>query len=165
MVPMSDSVCLHLMMKLAFVPTFSRFRMTSDIPLIEDYSWKLSRRQRELLQFLYEQPACKFCGLYAEVAAIFDERKKKHVPLSRGELKRGLLGLRVAAWDSHLHQWTPFDIDHIVPRVHGGSNERHNKQVTCVACNSRKSSWDRPPVDWLHYRKMMLAEEFEGSFA
>jgi len=32
-----------------------------------------------------------------------------------------------------------FEVDHIVPRAHGGTDHAHNLRLTCRPCNQRKS--------------------------
>lgn len=45
-------------------------------------------------------------------------------------------------------------IDHIQPRIKGGSNERRNLQLTCVDCNLTKNA--RDPIDFARSRGMLL---------
>jgi len=44
---------------------------------------------------------------------------------------------------------TPIDIDHIIPRNHGGTNELSNLQALCFRCNRAKR--DRDNIDFRHY--------------
>lgn len=40
----------------------------------------------------------------------------------------------------------PFEIDHIIPRVRGGTNDRDNLCVACHTCN--RSKWAFTPEEW-----------------
>jgi len=36
-------------------------------------------------------------------------------------------------------QWNSFEIDHMHPRIQGGSNDKNNLIASCVRCNHKKS--------------------------
>jgi 5-methylcytosine-specific restriction endonuclease McrA len=38
--------------------------------------------------------------------------------------------------------WRQLDMDHLIPKSRGGTNDRSNKVVTCVRCNLMKGSYD-----------------------
>tara|TARA_R110000782_G_C14641447_1_gene395675 strand:- start:106 stop:588 length:483 start_codon:yes stop_codon:yes gene_type:complete len=39
-----------------------------------------------------------------------------------------------------------YHVDHIMPLIRGGNNDKYNLQCLCPSCNLRKSSKD--PIDW-----------------
>lgn len=43
---------------------------------------------------------------------------------------------------TQLSAWRNLEVDHIVPRRKGGSDNRINKTVSCKACNLAKASFD-----------------------
>lgn len=47
-----------------------------------------------------------------------------------------------------------YHVDHIVPLISGGTNDRRNIQITCPSCNLRKNAKD--PIDYARSRGMLL---------
>lgn len=47
-----------------------------------------------------------------------------------------------------------FEVDHIVPRVLGGTNDRKNLQLLCRPCNNAKGG--RHPVEFMQSRGLLL---------
>ena len=49
----------------------------------------------------------------------------------------------------HLETLTDMDVDHIVARSAGGSNDISNLRAACHPCNSMKRGWDIEHFRWL----------------
>lgn len=47
-----------------------------------------------------------------------------------------------------------YHVDHIVPLIAGGSNDRSNLQILCQPCNNSKSSKDQ--IEFMQSRGMLL---------
>lgn len=49
---------------------------------------------------------------------------------------------------------TKYHVDHIVALAKGGSNDRRNLQILCVACNKSKSA--RDPIEFMQSKGLLL---------
>jgi hypothetical protein len=61
------------------------------------------------------------------------------------EFRKRIIDSHLAWWGNYCKgccRWdvckSDLSVDHIVPIRHGGKNSKHNAQVLCIACNSRK---------------------------
>lgn len=52
----------------------------------------------------------------------------------------------------------PLELDHIVPREHGGTDELHNLVTACKSCNSARQSMTLP--EWARYAQTKLGLTF-----
>ena len=53
-----------------------------------------------------------------------------------------------------------FEVDHIIPRIRGGSEDASNKQIICSGCNREKA--DKTHIEYLAYRIAMGTKQTEG---
>ncbi|MCS5479838.1 HNH endonuclease [Corynebacterium sp. YIM 101645] len=92
----------------------------------------------------YQRSNKKVCG-ECRVKKVRDHDWFRDEILARGEATCGICQEPI---DLSLKYPDPraLSIDHIIPLVWGGTNNRHNLQPSCLICNFRKRDRIAPPI-------------------